>query len=73
MSPPTYLKLPYGNFFKIICRKAAAGVARHNLCKSWVSSQTLSKLATMFEIEAYELLKPKKARTMTPRKPSKAS
>ena len=29
-------------------------------CKSWVSSLTLSKLATIFEIEAYELLKPEK-------------
>jgi transcriptional regulator with XRE-family HTH domain len=29
-------------------------------CKSWVSSSTLSKLATIFEIEAYELLKPEK-------------
>jgi len=29
-------------------------------CKSWVSSLTLSKLATIFEIEAYELLKTKK-------------
>ena len=29
--------------------------------KSWVSSSTLIKLATIFEIEAYELLKPEKA------------
>jgi len=29
-------------------------------CKSWVSSSTLSKLATIFEIEVYELFKSKK-------------
>jgi len=29
-------------------------------CKSWVSSLTLSKLATIFEIEAYELFKSEK-------------
>ena len=29
-------------------------------CKSWVSSSTLSKLATVLEIEAYELFRPKK-------------
>jgi transcriptional regulator with XRE-family HTH domain len=28
--------------------------------KSWVSSSTLTKLANIFEIEAYELLKPQK-------------
>jgi transcriptional regulator with XRE-family HTH domain len=28
--------------------------------KSWVSSATLSKLANIFEIEVYELFKPKK-------------
>ena len=27
--------------------------------KNWISSATLSKLANIFEIEAYELLKPK--------------
>jgi transcriptional regulator with XRE-family HTH domain len=27
--------------------------------KSWVSSQTLAKLATIFEIEVYELFRPK--------------
>jgi len=29
-------------------------------CKSWVSSLTLAKLATIFEIEIYELFKSKK-------------
>jgi len=29
-------------------------------CKSWVSSSTLAKLATIFEIEIYELFKSKK-------------
>jgi transcriptional regulator with XRE-family HTH domain len=29
--------------------------------KSWVSSQTLAKLATIFKIEAYELFRPEKS------------
>jgi len=32
-------------------------------CKSWVSSLTLSKLATIFEIEVYELFKSEKTPT----------